>query len=265
VREYEFDQDIVVERVEPGVFAGRLSDRWNIGSVPNGGYVLAVALAAVRQTLPAPDPLTVTAHYLRPSAPGPVEVHVETIKIGRQYSTASARLLQNGEENARVLATYGDLSAQSGTPTHVFGTAPELPPRDAATAQPNPGFTPPTTAFARRVEIRQGHTIFDPLRPGETPELTGWLRFTDGRRPDVHALSVIVDAFPPVVFRVLPSGWVPTLELTVHVRARPVSEWVCCRFRTRFIFGGLLEEDGEVWDDNGTLLALSRQLAAVPR
>jgi len=262
---YEFDQDTIVEQVGPGVFAGRLTDRWNIGAVPNGGYLLALVLSAVRQTLPAPDPLTVTAHYLRPTAPGPVQVHVETIKIGRQYSTASARLLQNEEENARVLATYGDLSAQSGAPAHVFGTAPELPPPEAATPQSNPGFTPPTTAFARRVEIRPGRTIFDPLQPGESPELTGWLRFADGRRPDVHALPVIVDAFPPVVFRVLPPGWVPTIELTVQVRARPVSEWVRCRFRTRFIFGGLLEEDGEVWDENGTLLALSRQLAAVPR
>jgi acyl-CoA thioesterase len=264
VRKYELDQDTVVERVEPGVFAGRLSDRWNIGSVPNGGYVLAVALAAVRQTLPAPDPLTVTAHYLRPSAPGPVQVHVETIKIGRQYSTASARLLQHGQENVRVLATYGDLTAQSG-PAHVFGNAPALPPREALIPPSPSGFVPPTTEFSRRVDIRPARTVFDPLQPGETPELSGWLRFTDGRRPDVHALPVIVDAFPPVVFRVLPSGWVPTLELTVHVRARPVSEWVCCRFRTRFIFGGLLEEDGEVWDDNGTLLALSRQLAALPR
>jgi acyl-CoA thioesterase len=262
---YEFDEDSVVEQVEPGVFAGRLTDRWNIGAVPNGGYVLALVLAAVRRTLPAPDPLTVTAHYLRPTAPGPARVHVETIKIGRQYSTASARLLQNEEEYARVLATYGDLSARGSPATHVFGAAPELPPREATTAQSNPGFTPPTTAFGRRVEIRPGRTIFDPLQPGESPEITGWLRFADGRPADVHALPVLVDAFPPVVFRVLPPGWVPTLELTMHVRARPVSEWVRCRFRTRFIFGGLLEEDGEVWDENGTLLALSRQLAGLPR
>jgi acyl-CoA thioesterase len=241
-----------------------LTDRWNIGSVLNGGYVLAVALAAVRQTLPAPDPLTVTAHYLRPSAPGPVHVHVETIKIGRQYSTASARLLQNEKENARVLATYGDLAAQSG-PVHVFGEPPALPPREARIPPPASGFVPATTEFTHRVDIRPARTIFDPLQPGEPPELTGWLRFADGRRPDVHALPVIADAFPPVAFRVLPPGWVPTIELTVHVRARPVSEWVCCMFRTRFIFGGLLEEDGEVWDENGTLLALSRQLAAVPR
>jgi len=264
VQTYEFDQDTVVEQAEPGVFAGRLTDRWNIGSVPNGGYVLAVALAAVRRTLSAPDPLTVTAHYLRPSAPGPVTIHVETIKIGRQYSTASARLLQNGRETARVLATYGDLAAQSG-PVHVFAEPPALPPREAPALPATSAFVPATTEFTRRVDIRAARSISDPLRPGEPPELSGWLRFADGRRPDTHALPVIADAFPPVVFRVLAPGWVPTIELTVHVRARPVSEWVRCVFRTRFIFGGLLEEDGEVWDEDGTLLALSRQLAAMPR
>ncbi len=265
---YEFDQDTAVERVGPGEFATHITDRWNIGTMANGGYVLAVALAGVRQTLTAPDPLTVTAHYLRPSAPGPAQVLVEVVKLGRQYSTASARLMQNGKEAVRVLATYGDFEAQKG-PVHVFGSAPDLPPREApaaTSAGAAVGFVPSAAAsFAQRFEIRPARTVFDALAPGEHPELTGWLRFADGRPPDVHTLPLIADAFPPVAFRVLPRGWVPTIELTVHVRARPVSEWLRCVFRTRFIFGGLLEEDGEIWDENGTLLALSRQLAAVPR
>ena len=132
---YELDQDTIVEQVGPGLFAGELTDRWNIGAVANGGYVLAFALAAVRKTLSAPDPLTVTAHYLRASVAGPVRVEVETIKIGRQYSTASARLVQNDKENVRLLATYGDLGAQSG-PVHVFGTAPILPARETPVAAP---------------------------------------------------------------------------------------------------------------------------------
>ncbi len=265
---YAFDQDTTVERLGPGEFATHLSDRWNIGAMSNGGYVLAVVLAGVRQTLEAPDPLSVTAHYLRPSTPGPARVLVEVVKLGRQYSTVCGRLLQNGKETVRVLATYGDLEAQSG-PVHVFGRAPDLPPRQPSATPASGtalGFVPSAAAsFAQRFEIRPARTVFDALGPGEHPELAGWLRFADGRRPDVHALPLIADAFPPVVFRVLPQAWVPTIELTVHVRARPVSEWLRCVFRTRFIFGGLLEEDGEIWDDNGTLLALSRQLAAVPR
>ena len=38
-----------------------------------------------------------------------------------------------------------------------------------------------------------------------------------------------------------------------------------CRFHTEFIQNGFLQEDGEVWDSEGTLVAQSRQLALVPR
>lgn len=35
-------------------------------------------------------------------------------------------------------------------------------------------------------------------------------------------------------------------------------------FTTRFITGGSLEEDGEVWDETDRLVARSRQVALVP-
>ena len=46
---------------------------------------------------------------------------------------------------------------------------------------------------------------------------------------------------------------VPTLELTVHLRARlPLeSDWVLGRFATRTARDGLLEEDGELWSRDG--------------
>lgn len=74
------------------------------------------------------------------------------------------------------------------------------------------------------------------------------------------------DAFPPpVVNSDLPVAWTPTVELTAQLRARPAGGPLRCTFRTRFVQGSYLEEDGELWDGDGTLVALSRQLALVPR
>jgi hypothetical protein len=94
----------------------------------------------------------------------------------------------------------------------------------------------------------------------------GWFRLRDSEPIDTVALLCAIDAFPPTAFNAaLPVAWTPTLELTAHVRARPVPGWLRCQFTTRFVSGGFLEEDGEVWDVSGHLVAQSRQLALVPR
>ncbi len=79
------------------------------------------------------------------------------------------------------------------------------------------------------------------------------------------ALLLVVDALPPVTFDLGLPGWAPTLELTAHVRARPAEGWAIVRHATRNISGGHFEEDCEVWDSGGRLVAQSRQLALIPR
>jgi acyl-CoA thioesterase len=254
---HEFDTDTAVVEAAPGLYRGRLTDRWNIGMVPNGGYVLAFGMAALKQALPPPDPITITAHYLGPAAAGEAEVEVQTLKVGRQFCTATASTRQNGREIVRMLATYGDLS-QSAGPTYISSRPPAVPPLDQV---PQERIAPFPAEFRHRFEQCFAET--DPAAP--RAETRGWIRFADRRPMDVHCLGLIADAFPPAVFNVTERGWVPTLELTLHVRARPRSNTLLCVFRTQFLFGGLLEEDGEIWDETGTLVAQSRQLASGPR
>lgn len=93
--------------------------------------------------------------------------------------------------------------------------------------------------------------------------MQAWFRFTDGREPDPYALLFAVDAMPPVAFEMGVSGWVPTLEMTVHVRAYPAPGWLRIVAQTRNLAGGHLEEDVEIWDSQDRLVAQARQLARV--
>src|SRR5207247_10045509 len=88
---------------------GEVDARWNIGSAPNGGYLLSIVLSALREALPHPDPLAVSAHYASRVSPGPVEVLVDPIRAGINHSTAAACLEQGGERGLHGAATLGGL------------------------------------------------------------------------------------------------------------------------------------------------------------
>ena len=97
---------------------------------------------------------------------------------------------------------------------------------------------------------------------GERAEVSGWIRFADDRPVDAASLILLADAFPPSIFTLLGRiGWVPTLELTVHVRRRPAAGWIKAHLATTDLHNGLLIEDVLMWDEDDRLVAQARQLA----
>jgi hypothetical protein len=101
--------------------------------------------------------------------------------------------------------------------------------------------------------------------PSGHGHIQAWFRMADGHDVDPVGLLMVCDALPPVTFDLGRPGWAPTLELTVHVRAVPAPGWLKVSHRTRNVAGGMFEEDCEVWDSAGRLVAQSRQLAMLPR
>ena len=90
---YAFDVDTRVEAVADHRFAAAITDRWNVlGGRPNGGYVMGVCLQALTRVMPSPDPLVVSAFFLRPTLPGPAEVQTAIVRSGRRISTGEATL-----------------------------------------------------------------------------------------------------------------------------------------------------------------------------
>jgi hypothetical protein len=92
--------------------------------------------------------------------------------------------------------------------------------------------------------------------------MKGWISFKDDRPHDLLSVLFIADCFPPPVFSSQGMmAWVPTIEFTVNVRKIPETRWLQGHFRSRFITCGLVESDGELWDEEGNLVAISRQIA----
>ncbi|MCX5560938.1 thioesterase family protein [Streptomyces sp. NBC_00038] len=264
----EFDRDTAVTLREPGVYDIDLSAGWTIISAVNGGYLLAVLGRALADALPHTDPFTISAHYLTASRPGPAVVRTDVVRTGRTLSTGQASLFQYDDEGReveriRVLASYGDLDT---LPEDVRTTAkpPAIPPMDQCFGpQDAPAPVPGSSAIADRLMLKLdpstlGWALGSPSGKGE---MRAWFGLADGRDADPLSLLLAVDALPPTAFELGLSGWVPTVELTVHVRARPAPGPLRVSITTRNLAGGFLEEDAEVWDSADRLVAQSRQLA----
>lgn len=248
-------------------YRAAIHDGWDIGGNANGGYVLAVVGRAMAAAMDRP-PLTVTGHYLAPSPPGDCEVIVTTVRPGGRLATCTASLVQDGRELLRTLGTFGT----PADPGHRYldGAPPDVPPYEdcpgRASAPSATGMPPPGLMDRLDVRVHPDCLGFATGQPTGRAEMTGWFALAAEEPIDEIGLLLAADAMAPAVFNSgLPVGWVPTVELTVHVRARPAPGPLRCRFVTRFIAGGMLEEDGELWDRSDTLVAQSRQLALTPR
>lgn len=266
----EFDRATSVRRDGPHTHRATLSADWTVGHAVNGGYLLALTGRALSDALAHPDPLTVTAHYLTASRPGPAVIHTDAARPGRTVSSGHARLVQtDGDgrevERLRVLATHGDLDALTDE-VRTSAEPPTLPPFEKC-----PGYRDALAGGMALPElVRRCDVRFDPStvgwavgKPSGRGEIRAWFTFADGREPDPHVLLLAADALPPTAFDLGITGWVPTLSLTVHVRRRPAPGPLRIVLRTRNLAGGLVEEDGELWDATDRLVAQSLQLARV--
>jgi acyl-CoA thioesterase len=268
-----FDDDTRITPLGPlsdaagsaAAFAGMVDPAWNIGANPNGGYLLALAAQAMRQRTPTqPDPLSINVHYLRPGLSGQA-CHIDTqlLRSGRTLSTVRGTLAQDGQPRLELLAAMGRLDEPAAA------AAPQLtlPPPDMPPPEACPGRSAPAQGVGlpilQRLDVRLHPDDAVPGAAGRA-ELRGWIRFTDGRAPDALACLLMADAFPPAVFGLLGLvGWVPTIELTVHLRRRPVPGWLLGRFWSQDLSDGRVIEDGALWDASGQLVVQSRQLALV--
>jgi acyl-CoA thioesterase len=254
-----FEQDISLSEKVPFHCKGYITDNWSINNTPNGGYLLAVlASAMLRHSEKRSTPI-VTANYISRCSPGEADLHVEEFSRSKQFNRFQVTLIQDGTERIRALGTFSDEKNECFLERYET-RQPEIAPLESCISLPEM----PKFNLLSRMDIR-----LDPHSAGwmqgtlsDISEMKGWISFKDARTHDLLSVLLMADCFPPPVFASQGMmAWVPTIELSVNVRKIPESTLVKGHFRSRFITCGLVESDGELWDEEGNLVAISRQIA----
>ncbi len=256
-----------------GVFRAVIPPDWSVGYAVHGGILMALASATMSKALVTVgahgDPLVLSSFFLSAAEPGPFELHTEIVRTGRRMSTAQVSVVQAegpgaGTERVRAVATYGDLAA--ARPLHRTSAPPDMPAPEQCIPASHPGDDDkPRWPFLQHLDLR-----IDPAtagwaagEPSGAGEMRAWIRRASGLPVDAFALPFLLDSMPPVAFDMGIDGWAPTLEMTTHVRALPEPGWLRMRIRGENLTEGFLEEDAQIWDSTGRLVAQSRQLAGV--
>jgi acyl-CoA thioesterase len=196
---------------------------------------------------------------------------VEVLRAGRSQTTVDVSLEQDGPSGPQLrvrtqvtLGVLGDQAvAEADDAAMPDGPGPEA---WAAMSTTAPELAELVPALHKRVEMRLSPELgmFEG-RTGGPPVIDGWMRSADDRPVDSLALLVFSDLFPPSIYEQI-GFWqtsVPTVQLTTHLFGRPAPGWIRGRSRTRVRAGSLLDQDMDLWDADGQVVATSRQLALI--
>lgn len=238
---------------------------WTQGRANYGGLVGALLYARMAALLDAPRVLrSATVSFVGPVATGAVTVTAEVLRQGKSVIQMEARLLQDGEVMAAMLASFGaprdSAIAVDAHPAPVFKA-----PDDARALPFVPGVTP---EFTQHIDFRWAHGDL-PFTGSPLPELGGWMRLKEARAAlDYTDLFLLVDAWPPALLPLL-KGPAPgssltwTLEPLQLPAGKTAGHWWQYLAKTDVAHDGYGHAAAWLWDDEGRLVALSRQTVVV--
>lgn len=240
----------------------RLSQRWNtpLGR-PNGGYILAAMLRGLGEELSAGEPVSASIDFLAAPTDGDAALLTRRLRLGRRISTGRAELRQGDRLIADLTANFAADEARRGRSTEL-GTPPNLPePSECADPRSFMRAAGITGGIADRIEYRLAATPgWANGSPSGDPTAQLWQRVAGVSHMDRIAMALLTDAYAPAVMELGETTSV-TVHLSVHLYRRPSPGWIATKLTTRHLIDGFHEEDCELWDEAGSLVAQSRQLA----
>ncbi|KAI0784658.1 thioesterase-like superfamily-domain-containing protein [Abortiporus biennis] len=215
------------------VYRGEVDEEWVVAVVPNGGYILGLILEAVVQQQAKtshPDPIHVTAHFLKSAIVAPFEVHIRILKPGKGFCNLTANFVQDGVDKILTHMVLGTLAPRPG----------DQPDRTIAPPHPYAARTPVITHPSKRMKVparrpwNYKHYIevthdpaYDEIAKGPTQGMK-FGTYVTLSHPDDHitlpSMALLADTFKiqievvPDVSEIMLHSWFPSMVMTIEFK-----------------------------------------------
>ena len=267
-----FQAALKLENVEDNIFLVNPDTNYFVGNTPHGGYLMAIMHKALTNVLPHSTAISSSVQYLDRIDAKPFELVVETFKTSRGSSSGIVKLKQDERICTTFTGTCSDFEFMKGYDDlqkplpKIFKDKDKNDYVKMNYDKISKGFTP---AFIQQLEclIHPDHAWWNREKGSDNSDsearCSAFLEM-EGGTPDQFCLSFYSDILPPVVSNKYgPLGWIPTITLTTHIRQLPSTSEVYADFKASDINKGYFEQDCNIWDLDGNLVASSRQLTRI--
>ena len=267
-----FQAALKLENVEDNIFLVNPDTNYFVGNTPHGGYLMAIMHKALTNVLPHSTAISSSVQYLDRIDAKPFELEVETFKTSRGSSSGIVKLIQDKKICTTFTGTCSDFEFMKGYDDlqkplpKIFKDKDKNDYVKMNYDKISKGFTP---AFIQQLEclIHPDHAWWNREKGSDNSDnearCSAFLEM-EGGTPDQFCLSFYSDILPPVVSNKYgPLGWIPTITLTTHIRQLPSTSEVYADFKASDINKGYFEQDCNIWDLDGNLVASSRQLTRI--
>jgi acyl-CoA thioesterase len=266
----QFQAALDLTKVSDTVFSFTPDPKYFVGNTPHGGYLLALMNKAMTEVLPHPSAINSNIYYLDRTEPEPAELHIEILRTSRGSSMGQVKLIQNNKITCLYSSLCSDfqyMKGHSGLETPLPEIINSVEQDDFKVMNYENFKLGSTPSFIQQLNmsVHPDHAWWDREISTDAAEArcSAYLELQGGVA-DTFVLSYLADILPPVVQNKYgPLGWVPTLTLTCNIRQLPKTNLLFIDGIAKDISNGYFEQDCNIWDMSGNLIATSRQLAKI--
>lgn len=227
-----------------------------------GGLMVAAAARSMQQLVPDGRALrSIHADLLGAVQPGELAFDPSVDRAGRSVTFASTAGSQAGRDRIVATAVFGDSAAgpDYGPVTRaVMPVAPSVVELDTWDQSDTPAL--------RMIEYKPASATL-PLQgaPGSNADFHVWMRVAEDDAPvDAARALALLDAPAPGLYATVTTPFpIPTVEFTAHLLPAletTTTAWALARMQTVVAGEGYSIDDCELWNEDGQLIAMARQL-----